>query len=162
MTNTKQIKSLDKYYNTAILLFVVTPFLYLLYSYMGAIKTGVSLQQIIQQNPRNVVILLISMINPFIGYLLLFMNRRVQNGDIPYAVVNLSVLIIAQLILKNQLYLILLGFLLYKTLKTYNISLKECFKDKWNKKFLETISGGIVVLVLAGICLFATMRINMF
>ncbi|WP_242834559.1 hypothetical protein [Clostridium pasteurianum] len=156
----KQIKSLDKYYNTAILLFAITPFIYLFYSYMGAIKTGASFQQIIQQNPGNIVVLLIAMINPFIGYLLIFMNKRIQKGDIAYAVVNLSVLIIAQLILKNQLYLILLGLLLFKTLKTYNVSLIDCFKNKWNKKFFVTISGGIVVLTLVGICLFATIRIS--
>ena len=62
--------------------------------------------------------------------------------------------------LQNVLYIILLGFLLIKTLKTYNISFKECFKVKWNKSFFSTISGGIVVLVLASICLFATLRIG--
>lgn len=160
MTNTKQMKLLDKYYNITKVLLTITPFLYMMYLTMGTAKTGISIPQVIQENPRNMVMFLVSMINPFIAYLLIFMHRKIENGDIAYSVVNLIVLIIAEVMLENAWYIILLGFILIKTLKTYNVSLKECFKDKWNKSFFGTISGGIVVLVLAGICLFATLRIS--
>jgi hypothetical protein len=161
MTNTKQIKALDKYYNIAKILLTVTPFLYMMYLSIGATKIGTSIPKAIQENPRNIVMFLISMINPFIAYLLIFMHKKIENGDIAYSVANLVVLIGAEIMIENAWYIILLGFLLIKTLKTYNVSFKECFKAKWNKSFLGTISGGIVVLVLAGICLFATLRIGM-
>lgn len=160
MTNTKQMKLLDKYYNITKVLLTITPFLYMMYLTMATAKAGLSIPQVIQENPRNMVMFLVSMINPFIAYLLIFMHRKIENGDIAYSVVNLIVLIIAEVMLENAWYIILLGFILIKTLKTYNVSLKECFKDKWNKSFFGTISGGIVVLVLAGICLFATLRIS--
>lgn len=161
MTNAKQMKSLDKYYNIAKILLTLTPFLYMMYLSIGAAKIGTSILQAIQEDPRNIVMFLVSMINPFIAYLLIFMHRKIENGDIAYSVVNIVVLIGAEIMLENVLYTILLGFLLIKTLKTYNISFKECFKVKWNKSFFGTISGGIVVLALAGICLFATLRIGM-
>lgn len=161
MTNTKQIKLLDKYYNIAKVFLTLTPFLYIMYLSMGAAKIGSSIPQIIQANPGNMVMFLVSMINPFIAYLLIFMHRKLNNGDIAYSVVNLVVLIGAEIMLENAFYVILLGFILIKTLKIYNISFKECFKSKFNKSFLGTISGGIVVLFLAGICLFATIRIGM-
>lgn len=160
MINAKQVKSLDKYYNISKILLTVTPFLYMMYISIGAAKIGASITQVIQDNPRNMVMFLISMINPFIAYLLIFMHRKMESGDIEYSVVNLAVLIVAEIILENVLYIILLGFLLVRTLKTHDISFKECFKVKWNKGFLATISGGIVVLALASICLFATIRIG--
>ncbi|MDU7440983.1 MAG: hypothetical protein E7L05_10500, partial [Clostridium sp.] len=63
---------------------------------------------------------------------------------------------------QNALYMFLLGFILYKTIKTYNISIKSSFKDKIKDKFLMVISGGIVVIIFASICLFATIRVEMF
>lgn len=161
MINAKQIKLLDKYYNISKILLTVTPFLYIMYLSIGAAKTGVSIPQIIQENPKNMILFLISMINPFIAYLLIFMHRKIESGDIAYSVVNLAVLIVSEILLENAWFIILLGFLLIRTLKTYDISFKECFKSKWNKSFLGTISGGIVVLTLASICLFATLRIGM-
>lgn len=161
MINAKQIKDLDKYYNIVKVLLTATPFLYIIYLSMGAAKIGASIPQVIQENPRNMVMFLVSMINPFIAYLLIFMHRKIENGDIAYSIVNLIVIIIAEIMLENAWYIILLGFLLIKTLKTYNVSVKECFRDKFNRSFFGTISGGIVVLVLSGICLFATLRINM-
>lgn len=161
MANVKQMKSLDKYYNIAKILLTITPFLYMMYLSMGAAKVGVSISQVIQKDPRSMVMFLVSMISPFIAYLLVFMHKKIESGDVAYSVVNLVVLMCAEIMLENLWYVILLGFLLVKTLKTYNVSLKECFKDKWDKSFFGTISGGIVVLVLSGICLFASLRISM-
>ena len=69
--------------------------------------------------------------------------------------------IVAEILLQNVLYVILFGVILYKTLKTYNVTIKESFKEKLKDKFLMTISGSLVVIGLACICLFATIRINM-
>ncbi|AQS11907.1 hypothetical protein CLOBY_40650 [Clostridium saccharobutylicum] len=161
MINAKQIKSVNKYYNIAKILFTITPFLYMIYLSMGTTKFGESIPQLIQENPKITVMFLISMINLFIAYLLIFMHKKIEDGDIAYAVVNLAVLIISEIMLQNIFYISLLGFLIIKTLKTYNVSFKECFIEKLDRKFLGTISGGIVVLILSGICLFATIRISM-
>ena len=161
MINAKQIKSVNKYYNIAKILLTITPFLYMIYLSMDTSKFGESIPQLIQENPKVTVMFLISMINPFIAYLLIFMHKKIEDGDIAYAVVNLAVLIISEIMLQNIFYISLLGFLLIKTLKTYNVSFKECFIEKLDRRFLGTISGGIVVLILSGICLFATIRISM-
>ena len=101
------------------------------------------------------------MINPFIAYLLVFIQRKIKENDISYAVVNIVIFIISEILLQNILYVALFAFLLYKTLKTYNTTIKNSFKDKLQNKFLMTISGSLVVFGLACICLFATIRINM-
>ncbi len=51
--------------------------------------------------------------------------------------------------------------ILYKTLRAYNVTIKDSFKEKLGKGFFMTVSGSLVVIFLAGICLFATIRINM-
>lgn len=123
---------------------------------------GASIQQVIEADPKFLIMFLTSMVNPFIAYLLIYMHKRINDGDISYAVVNLVVLIVAEFIFQNALYMFLLGFILYKTIKTYNISIKSSFKDKIKDKFLMVISGGIVVIIFASICLFATIRVEMF
>ena len=123
---------------------------------------GASIQQVIEADPKFLIMFLASIVNPFIAYLLIYMHKRINDGDISYAVVNLVVLIVAEFIFQNALYMFLLGFILYKTIKTYNISIKSSFKDKIKDKFLMVISGGIVVIIFASICLFATIRVEMF
>ena len=104
---------------------------------------------------------LVSMINPFIAYLLIFIQKKIDNNDVKYAIVNLVMFMVAEILLMNLLYVILFGVILYKTLRAYNVTIKDSFKEKLGKGFFMTVSGSLVVIFLAGICLFATIRINM-
>lgn len=160
MVNTSKIRSLDKYYNIAKVLLTLSPFVCLMYLSTGGIKIGASIQQVIEADPKFVIMFLTAMVNPFIAYLLIFMHRRINSGDVSYAVVNLVVLIAAEVIFQNWMYSLLLGFILYKTLKTYNLSLKESISEKLKDRFFLVISGGLVVVFFAVICLFATIRIS--
>ena len=161
ITNKNKINSLNKYYNIAKLLLVLTPFMALMYLSMESARMGVVMQQAIQQNPKLTILFLVSMINPFIAYLLVFIQKKIESSDISYAITNIVMFIVAEILLQNVLYVILFGVILYKTLKTYNLTIKESFKEKLENKFLMTISGSLVVIGLACICLFATIRINM-
>lgn len=156
-----EISSLNKYYTITKILLTITPFVALMYLSMQSIKVGTSFMDLIRLEPRFNILFLVSMINPFIAYLLIFIQRKIEEEDISYAVVNIVIFIISEILLQNILYVALFVFLLYKTLKTYNITIKDSFKDKFKNKFLMTISGSLVVFGLACICLFATIRINM-
>lgn len=160
MLNIRSIRALDKYYNLTKILLTLSPFVCISYLYINSIKAGSSIQSIIEANPRFVILFLSSMINPFIAYLLIFMQRKIKNGDIQYAVTNLFMLMLSELMFQNIIYIFLIGFILYKTLKTYNISIKDSFKKKIKDKFFLSISGSIVVMFFACICLFATIRIS--
>ncbi|HBI94138.1 MAG TPA: hypothetical protein DDY58_17900 [Terrisporobacter glycolicus] len=142
-------------------LLILSPFMSLIYLSMNSAQIGLSLPQAIQQDPRLTILFLVSMINPFIAYLLIFIQRKIESSDVKYAVTNLVMFIVAELLLRNTLYVILFGFILYKTLKVYNVTIKESFKDKLKDGLLMTISGSLVVISLASICLFATIRISM-
>lgn len=156
-----EISSLNKYYTITKILLTITPFVALMYLSMQSIKIGTSFMDLIRLEPRFNILFLVSMINPFIAYLLIFIQRKIEEDDISYAVVNIVIFILSEILLQNILYVALFVFLLYKTLKTYNITIKDSFKDKFKNKFLMTISGSLVVFGLACICLFATIRINM-
>lgn len=152
-------KSLDRYYNIAKVLFCLSPFVCLMYLGTGATMIGDSLRTVLQGDPRFIVMFLSAMINPFVAYLLSFAHKKIKEGDISYSVVNLMVFILAEVILQNAIYTFMLIFILYKTVKVYKTSIKDCIREKWANRFLMTISGGIVVVVFALICLFATIRL---
>ena len=160
ISNKNQINSINKYYNIAKILLVLSPCMSLMYLSMESAKLGISLAEVIGQDPNQTVMFLVSMINPFIAYLLIFIQKKIDNDDVKYAIVNLVMFMVAEILLMNLLYVILFGVILYKTLKSYNVTIKDSFKEKLGKGFFMTVSGSLVVIFLAGICLFATIRIN--
>lgn len=161
ISNKNQISSINKYYNIAKILLAISPCMSLMYLSMESAKLGISLAEVIGQDPNQTVMFLVSMINPFIAYLLIFIQKKIDNNDVKYAIVNLVMFMVAEILLMNLLYVILFGVILYKTLKSYNVTIKESFEEKLGKGFFMTVSGSLVVIFLAGICLFATIRINM-
>lgn len=161
MVNSYEKKSIEKYYTIAKILLTISPIVCVLYLNVGSMSIGNSILDVIKEDPKLLIMFLSTMSNPFIAYLLIFMQRRIEEKDISYAVVNLTILIMAQIMFQNIVFICLLGFLLYKTLKTYNVSLKLCFAEKLKDKFFLTISGALLVILIAAICLFATIRINM-
>ena len=161
ISNKSQINSINKYYNIAKILLVISPCMSLMYLSMESAKLGISLAEVIGQDPNQTVMFLVSMINPFIAYLLIFIQKKIDNNDVKYAIVNLVMFMVAEILLMNLLYVILFGVILYKTLRAYNVTIKDSFKEKLGKGFFMTVSGSLVVIFLAGICLFATIRINM-
>lgn len=160
MDNSCQLKLLERYYNISKVLLTVTPIVCVLYLNIGAVKIGSNVLEVIQTDPRLLIMFLSAMINPFVAYLLIFMQRKGVEGDIAYSIVNLSFIIVAEAMMQNLIFVFLIGFLLNRTLKVYKITLKQCFMDKIKNKFLLNISGAIGVLILSSICLFATIRIN--
>lgn len=161
ISNKNQINSINKYYNIAKILLAISPCMSLMYLSMESAKLGISLAEVIGQDPNQTVMFLVSMINPFIAYLLIFIQKKIDNNDVKYAIVNLAMFMVAEILLMNLLYVILFGVILYKTLRAYNVTIKDSFKEKLGKGFFMTVSGSLVVIFLAGICLFATIRINM-
>lgn len=157
MMNVKSSR-LDRYYDIAKVLLCLTPFVCLAYLSMGAARVGGSVSAAIGEDPKLAVMFLVSMINPFIAYLMTFMQKKLHM-DAAYAAVNLTLLIAAEIMLQNVWYILLLGFILYKTLREYGLTIRESFRKEWRENFLSIISGSLVVIGLCSVCLFATIRI---
>lgn len=152
---------LDRYYNIVKILLTLSLFVGLAYISMSFSKAGGDIEIALGQNPSMAVMFLVCMINPFIAYLLMIMHRRLNERDGSYAIVNLVFLIVAEAINENLIYILLLGFILYQTMRTTGTGIREGFREKWRNHFLGDISGSLVVIVLSAICLFARIRIGM-
>jgi len=158
--NKKEIETLNKYFDILKLILLVSPFISIMYLSLKATTIGLTISEAITNNPEFSIVFLVSMINPFIAYLLKVMHNKINNNDVEYAVVNLVLILLAELLLQNILFIALFVFILYKTLKIYKINIINSFKKKLTKGFLITISGSVFIIVLASICSFAMMRIN--
>lgn len=151
--------SIERIFTIIKVLLAVSPFMAL--GYLTAKGgAGGTLQTILSQNPQYTVMFLVAMVNPFIAYLLGFLQEHLNKADYGYAVVNMTLMIIAEAMLQNFLYVAVLAFLLYKIIKTYQISVKEAVKETIQGHLLRDISGSIVVLVFAGICMFAMLQLR--
>ena len=151
--------SIERIFTIIKVLLAVSPFMAL--GYLTAKGgAGGTLQTILSQNPQYTVMFLVAMVNPFIAYLLGFLQEHLNKADYGYAVVNMALMIIAEVMLQNFLYVAALAFLLYKIIKTYQISVKESVEDIVKGHLFRDISGSIVVLVFAGICMFAMLQLR--
>lgn len=151
--------SIERIFTIIKVLLAVSPFMAL--GYLTAKGgSGGTLQTILSQNPQYTVMFLVAMVNPFIAYLLGFLQEHLNKADYGYAVVNMTLMIIAEAMLQNFLYVAVLAFLLYKIIKTYQISVKESVEDIVKGHLFRDISGSIVVLVFAAICMFAMLQLR--
>ena len=151
--------SIERIFTIIKVLLAVSPFMAL--SYLTA-KGGASgnIQTILSQNPHYTVMFLVAMVNPFIAYLLGFLQEHLNKNDYGYAVVNMALMIVAEAMLQNILYVAVLIFLLYKIIRTYRIPVKDSVESSLKNHFLRDISGSIVVLIFSGICMFAMMQLR--
>jgi hypothetical protein len=151
--------SIERIFTIIKVLLAVSPFMAL--GYLTA-KGGASgnIQTILSQNPHYTVMFLVAMVNPFIAYLLGFLQEHLNKNDYGYAVVNMALMIVAEAMLQNILYVAVLIFLLYKIIRTYRIPVKDSVESSLKNHFLRDISGSIVVLIFSGICMFAMMQLR--
>jgi hypothetical protein len=152
---------IEKIFTIIRVLLAVSPFMALAYLSMNNAKYGGSLQTVLSSNPTFTVMFLVAMINPFIAYLLKYVQEHLEAGDGRYALLNLGLMIAAEIMIGNLLYTLALAFLVYKCMKTYDISLQEEILHRTKGHLLRDISGSIVLIVFAGICMFARMRLGM-
>ena len=107
ISNKNQINSINKYYNIAKILLAISPCMSLMYLSMESAKLGISLAEVIGQDPNQTVMFLVSMINPFIAYLLIFIQKKIDNNDVKYAIVNLVMFMVAEILLMTELFQVL-------------------------------------------------------
>ena len=128
--------SIERIFTIIKVLLAVSPFMAL--GYLTAKGTaGANLQTILSQNPHYIVMFLVAMVNPFIAYLLGFLQQHLNKADYGYAVVNMALMIVAEVMLQNFLYVAALDFLLYKTVKNISDSGERLCRKKPKKSFSE-------------------------
>ena len=135
--NEKKLKRLDRYYMIAKVFLMVTPFIAYLYLSLLAMMRSITLPEVLSSEPSVAVIFLIAMINPYIAYLLNIAQRKLKEGDIKFACINFVLLLLAQALTLNSLYFMIIAYLFYVTVKTYDK------KNGW--KTYTNVSGDTII-----------------
>lgn len=151
----------DRWFTIAKVLLTISPLLSLGFLQSASVGAGQDMQTILSENPQITVSFLASMTGPFIAYLLGFVQKHLYEGDGRYASANLSLMFVAEAMLRNAFYLVMMGVLLYFVFDLTGISPVQAFRQKWGKTFLGDISGSLVLIIFCAFCMFVSMRIGM-
>lgn len=137
------------------------PFLYLFSMQMSASASGITIMQLVDTNPLINLNMIAAFTNPFVGYMLFLMRKKVMEmRDFQVVYLNLSILMIAQILTMNVLYLCLCAYVLYKVMGLYERSYKESFKGITGSFLFKEVGGSIIIgLLFLMICLL-TVRLN--
>lgn len=118
------------------------------------------LQALFTSNPASAVGMLAACVQPFIAYLLRLVYRHYVKGDAGYAAANLIALLCAEMALQSMVGIIAMALLLWRVWRRGAEGLAGWRENRRVGGVLADLSGSIVVLVLAVVCLFASMRIG--
>ncbi|MCI8559451.1 MAG: hypothetical protein HFI19_17180 [Lachnospiraceae bacterium] len=149
----------DKWFTIAKVLLTLAPFIALIY--MQAFIGGSNLSELLQQNPEITLTFLVSMAGPFTAYLLSFAQKHLYEEDVPYMMAHLALLFAVELLLRNGVYALLMGCLMFLVYRMTGMSPLEALRLKWKDHFFRDLSGCIVLMVFAMFCLFVSLRLGM-
>lgn len=116
---------------------------------------------LLQQNPEITVTFLISMAGPFTAYLLGFAQNHLYEGDVAYMMSHLVLIFVAEALLRNVAYMILVTYLMYLVYQMTGMSPMASLRLKWKDHFWRDLSGCIVLIVFSLFCLFVSLRLGM-
>lgn len=150
-------KNLHRYFAIVKGILFCMPFLCLGYLTLGG---GSDRQGILTASPAAAVSFLSAMLQPYIGWLLALSQRRLADGRTGYAVLNLTVLLAAEAMMMSTIGVVGVGLILWKTARAYGISPAAAWKSANKTRLFAEIGGSILTCLLAGLCLFATLRIG--
>ena len=153
------VKKLNRYYTIAKVFLMVTPFIAYLYLSLLAMTRSITLPDVLATEPSVAVIFLIAMINPYIAYLLNIAQKKLATGDIKFICINFVLLLIAQALTLNSLYFMIIAYLFYVTIKTYDIKVFKTLKELTVKHVFSYGGGSFIVVAFSSLCLFASLRL---
>lgn len=155
----KKLQRLNKWYTVAQGFFLATPVICYAYLTLQLSDSAYTLQTLMSENPSIAITFLIAMINPMIAYQIRIIKKHLNSSEYGYVYINLLLLIMAQLLLENLFFAGILVFLVFKTVRIHQVSLKDTLG---NLPFLTGMKYGVgsfAVIALSGLCLFANLQI---
>lgn len=125
--------------------------------------TGLSadgLQEVFASSPVMTVSFLSACMQPFIAYLVRFVRSHYAAGDAGYAAANLIVLLCAEMMLQSMVGIVAMAILLWRVWHRGAQAMGGWRRGRGVAGVLVDVSGALVVLVVAGICLFARAQLG--
>lgn len=145
----KSIQKAVRLINIALVILCISPIFYYIMMQIQFSGSGKDFLNIIEQSPKDCITLIYVCLNPFLGYLLQLMKKRIvvaEDGVI--VILNLGILMLIQVLSLNVLYLCFIAYILYLIFDIYQLSIKEIFKHLSFSFLYSKIGGSIILLVL--------------
>lgn len=138
---------------------IATPLIAYLYVSMIASNLQLSFQEVLVEQPNITIIFLIAMIHPYVAYLLHLMQKKLAQGDVAFAKINMVFLLIAQALTMNVFYFIMLLYVFYQMIRTYQIEIDLHHSIYPIKLVFYHGGGSFFVIMISTICLFASLQV---
>ena len=151
---------LDRWFRILQIILFCMPFVYLAYLRIGTGGASLDDPGVLSGNPAMAVALLAAMLQPYVGWLLMLSQRRLADGRTAYAVLNLTLLLIAELMTMSSIGVVGLGLILFKTIRTCGMGPSAAWRAANKKQLFAECGGSVLMCLLAGLGLFATMRLG--
>lgn len=149
----------DKWFTIAKVLLTLAPLVAVAYLQMFAGSSDLS--SLLRQNPQITVTFLIAMAGPFTAYLLGFAQKHLYEGDATYMMSHLVMLFVAEALLRNVVYMIIMTVLMYMVYQMTGVSPLASLRMKWRDHFFRDLSGCFVLILFSCFCLFVSLRLGM-
>lgn len=149
----------DKWFTIAKVILTLAPLVAVVYLQMFA--GGSDISSLLRQNPEITVTFLMAMAGPFTAYLLGFAQNHLYEGDAAYMMSHLVMLFVAELLLRNVVYMIIMVFLMYLVYRMTGVSPLASLRMKWRDHFFRDLSGCFVLILFGCFCLFVSLRLGM-
>nr|WP_300128074.1 hypothetical protein [uncultured Butyricicoccus sp.] len=153
-------EKLNRWFTILKIVLFCMPFLYLGYVGIGTGGASLADEGVLQANPTMAVSFLSAMIQPYAAWILILSQRRLQDGRSAYAMVNLGVLLVAQLMMMSTVGVVGFALILWRCTKHTGFGPLAALRQTQPRRLFAEAGGSVVVLLLAAVCLFATVRIG--
>lgn len=149
----------DKWFTAAKTLLTLAPLVAVVYLQMLVGDSNIS--SLLQQNPQITVTFLSAMTGPFTAYLLGIAQKHLYDGDASYLMTHLVLIFVAEVLLRNVVYMVVITFLMYLVYQMTGISPFASLRTKRKDHFFRDCSGCFVLIFFCSFCLFASLRLGM-
>lgn len=146
-TQQKKINKTIKIMNIGITLLFISPIFYYCMLQLDTAGSGKSFLELIEQSPSACLTMIYVCLNPFLGYLLQLMKKRIQEvEDVNVVYLNLVIMMLVQILSFNVLYLCFVSFILYRVFDIYQIPFKKVCKGNSISFLFSKVGGSISLL----------------
>lgn len=153
-------EKLKRYFTILKIVLFCMPFMCM--GYLGMFSGGTTLdtQSVIAANPTMAISFLSAMLQPYAAWLVILAERRLADNRGQFAVVSLTLLLVAELFLMSSVGVIGTALVLWKSIRYSGYGVPAAFRSCTPRSFIYEAGGTIPMLLFASICLFASLRLG--
>lgn len=157
--HTKAEKRMERYFLITKVFLALTPVICYFYVSLRGMMQGIGFQEVLETQPNMTIVFLIAMLNPYVAYLLHLIEKKLKEQDECFAVINMVLLLVAQMLTMNVFYFMMLGYVFYKAINYYQLPVKATLRSMTLKMSFYHGGGSMLIIVLSTVCLFATIQL---